>query len=130
VEEGGFLYDSMAYNDDLPYFTTVADRQHLVIPYNALPYNDVRYILPQGYGSPNEQVDICKRALDEYRREGAAGFPKMMSMGIHARYGGQPGRTSAIREIIEYALERGDVWIATRREIAEWWLGHHESFTR
>jgi peptidoglycan/xylan/chitin deacetylase (PgdA/CDA1 family) len=130
VEEGGFLYDSMAYNDDLPYFVDVRGKRHLVVPYNALPYNDVRYILPQGYGSPTEYVDICKRALDEYRREGNAGYPKMMSLGIHARYGGQPGRLSGIRELIEYALECGDVWIATRRAIAEWWQAHHDEFTR
>ncbi len=130
VEEGGFRYDSMSYNDDLPYFTEVNGKQHLVIPYNALPYNDVRYILSQGFGSPTEFVDICKRALDEYRLEGVAGYPKMMSVGLHSRYTGQPGRLSGFREFIEYALECGDVWIAPRRDIADWWYDHYEEFPR
>lgn len=130
VEEGGFRYDSMAYNDDLPYFVEVQNKQHLVVPYNALPYNDVRYILSQGYGSPHEYVDMCKRAIDEYCREGHAGFPKMMSIGTHARYGGQPGRLSGVREVLEYALERGDVWITTRQAIADWWMAHHDEFAR
>lgn len=130
VEEGGFLYDSMAYNDDLPYYVEVGGKSHLVVPYNALPYNDVRYVSPQGFGSPHEYVDLNKRAIDEYRREAAAGYPKMMSIGTHARYGGQPGRLSGVREVLEYALSLGDVWITTRREIAEWWHKHHDGFAR
>jgi peptidoglycan/xylan/chitin deacetylase (PgdA/CDA1 family) len=128
VEEGGFRYDSMAYNDDLPYFTEVNGKQHLVVPYNALPYNDIRYILPQGFGSPSEFVDTCKRALDEYRKEGQAGYPKMMSLGLHARYAGQPARLSGVRELFEYAMACGDVWIARRCDIADWWHEHWEEF--
>ena len=130
VEEGGFLYDSLPYNDDLPYYTPVNGRPHLVLPYNSLVYNDARYVFSQGFTSPSAFVDMCKRAIDEYRRQGHAGYPKMMSIGTHPRYSGQLGRLSALREILEYALECGDVWIARRRDIAEWWTEHHEEFER
>jgi peptidoglycan/xylan/chitin deacetylase (PgdA/CDA1 family) len=127
VEEGGFVYDADAYNDDLPYFTDVHGKRHLVVPYT-LTYNDGRYILPQGYSSPSDFFDYCRRALDEYRREGESGYPKMMSIGLHPRWAGQAGRSSGLRELIEYGLEKGDVWFARRIDIARWWLDHHEEF--
>ena len=68
--------------------------------------------------------------LDELRREGHAGYPKMMSIGLHPRWAGQAGRTSALRELIEYGLAQGDVWFARRIDIANWWLAHHEEFER
>jgi peptidoglycan/xylan/chitin deacetylase (PgdA/CDA1 family) len=128
VDEGGFIYDSDAYNDDLPYFVQVNGKRHLVVPYS-MTYNDVRFSLAPGYGSPSDFVELCSRAIDQLCREADAGHPKMMSIGLHPRLIGQPGRISALREIIEGALERGNVWFATRREIAEWWLAHHEEFT-
>src|SRR5215213_2800468 len=109
VEEGGFVYDSDAYNDDLPYFTEVKGTRHLIVPYT-LTYNDGRYVLSQGYGSPTDFFDYCRRGLDELRREGEAGTPKMMSVGLHPRWAGQAGRASGLREFIEYGLECGDVW--------------------
>jgi peptidoglycan/xylan/chitin deacetylase (PgdA/CDA1 family) len=127
VEEGGFVYDADAYNDDLPYFTDVHGKRHLVVPYT-LTYNDGRYILPQGYASPSDFFDYCRRGLDEYRREGESGYPKMMSIGLHPRWAGQAGRSSGLRELIEYGLEKGDVWFARRIDIARWWLDHHEEF--
>jgi peptidoglycan/xylan/chitin deacetylase (PgdA/CDA1 family) len=127
VEHGGFRYDSDAYNDDLPYFVEVGGNSHLVVPYS-LTYNDVRFGVNPGYGGPSDFVDICRRAIDEYRREGLAGTPKMMSIGLHPRLIGQPGRLSALREVIEYAQAAGDVWFARRDEIADWWLAHHEEF--
>ena len=127
-EEGGFLYDADSYNDDLPYFTEVKGKQHLIVPYNALPYNDVRFVLSQGYGGPSDFADICISALDELRREGAAGFPKMMSIGLHPRWIGQPGRIAGLRKFIEYAQEKGDVWMTRRLDIARWWLDHHTEF--
>ncbi len=129
VEEGGFVYDSDAYNDDLPYFTEVKGKRHLVVPYSMV-YNDGRYVLPQGFGGPSDFFDICKRALDELRREGHAGHPKMMSIGLHPRWAGQAGRTSALREFIEHGLAQGDVWFARRIDIANWWLEHHGQFER
>lgn len=127
VEEGGFTYDSDAYNDDLPYVTEVDGTDHLVIPYS-LTYNDFR-IAAQGVGGPSSFVDCCKRGLDEYLKEGRDGRPKMMSIGLHPRLMGQAGRTSALREVIEYANAQGDVWFARRIDIAEWWLDHHQEFT-
>jgi peptidoglycan/xylan/chitin deacetylase (PgdA/CDA1 family) len=127
VAEGGFVYDSDTYNDDLPYFTTVNGKRHLIVPYS-LTYNDARYIVSQGYSSPADFFDTCKRGLDELWREGAAGYPKMMSIGLHPRFVGQAGRTSGLREFIEYAQQKGDVWFARRIDIAHWWLQHHQEF--
>lgn len=129
VEEGGFVYDADAYNDDLPYLVDVQGTQHLVVPYS-LTYNDVRYVLPQGYGGPSDFFDQCRRGLDELWREGAAGYPKMMSIGLHPRVAGQAARTSALREFVEHALEKGDVWFARRLDIAQWWLANQEQFAR
>jgi peptidoglycan/xylan/chitin deacetylase (PgdA/CDA1 family) len=130
VEEGGFLYDSDAYNDDLPYFVQVHGKDHLVIPYTQT-YNDFRFVVADGcVAGPNIFSDFCKRALDELRREGAAGYPKMMTIGLHPRLIGQAGRASALREFIEHALARGDVWFARRAEIARWWIDHHHEFER
>jgi peptidoglycan/xylan/chitin deacetylase (PgdA/CDA1 family) len=120
-----FVYDSDAYNDDLPYFTDVKGTRQLVVPYNSLPYNDAR--VTSGM-TPADYVGMCKRGIDEYRREGLAGYPKMMTVGLHARWAGQASRASAVREIIEYAQGMGDVWIARRLDIANWWLKNHESF--
>lgn len=120
VEEGGFSYDSNAYNDDLPYWATAAGGRILVVPYT-LTYNDVRYtsgLTPTGF------VDYCRRGIDELAREGAT-HPKMMSIGLHARFTGQAGRTSALREIVEHALNRGDVWITQRQDIARWWVDNY-----
>jgi peptidoglycan/xylan/chitin deacetylase (PgdA/CDA1 family) len=121
------VYDSDAYNDDLPYFTEVTSARRLVVPYDSLPYNDARYVAGM---TPADYADLCKRGIDEYRREGLAGYPKMMTMGLHPRWSGQANRASAIREVIEYAQSLGDVWIARRIDIARWWLDNHESFAR
>jgi peptidoglycan/xylan/chitin deacetylase (PgdA/CDA1 family) len=127
VEEGGFIYDSDAYSDDLPYFVEVSGKQHLVVPYS-LAYNDSRFIFAQGFSAPSHFAQMVKRGLDEIRREARGGHPAMLSIGTHPRLFGQPGRTSALREVIEHCLEAGDVWIATREEIARWWLDHHEEW--
>lgn len=119
VEEGGFLYDSNAYNDDLPYYVKVAGRQHLVVPYT-LTYNDVRFV-SGGVGGPADFFDLCRRGLDYLWEEGET-HPRMLSIGLHPRWTGQAGRASALRDFIEHALARGDVWFARRRDIAEWWL--------
>ena len=129
VEHGGFTYDSDVYNDDLPYFTEVKGKQHLIVPYTFV-YNDGRFVLGQGFGSPSDFVDLCKRAIDEYLREGRAGRPKMMTIGLHPRWMGQAGRASALREVIEYALEQGDVGFMQRKDIAQHWHDHHQEWSR
>jgi peptidoglycan/xylan/chitin deacetylase (PgdA/CDA1 family) len=119
VEEGGFLYDSNAYNDDLPYYVDVAGTKHLVVPYT-LTTNDLRFVNGT-VGGPGDFFDYCRRALDYLWDEGAE-CPRMMSIGLHPRWTGQPARASALAEFVEHALARGDVWFARRRDIAEWWL--------
>jgi peptidoglycan/xylan/chitin deacetylase (PgdA/CDA1 family) len=123
VEEGGFIYDSDAYNDDLPYFREVNGRPHLIIPYT-LAYNDwdIRR-------NPWDFADFLKRGFDELWKEGESGYPKMMSVGLHPRLVGQAGRVSGLREFIEHALGKGNVWFARRLDIANWWLEHHAEFS-
>ena len=128
VEEGGFLYDSDSYADDLPYFVDVNGKRHLVVPYSLI-YNDARYVLAQGFGSIGAFSDLVIRALDDLRREADAGFPKMLSIGLHPRLIGAPGRISAIREILEHIQGRGDCWVATREQIARWWIDNADKWT-
>jgi allantoinase len=123
VEEGGFTYDSDAYNDDLPYYTPVGDKQHLVVPYS-LTHNDGRFATSPGYPDPSSFVDHITRAYDELWREGETS-PRMMSIGLHPRVIGQPARISALREFIEHCKNKGDVWFCRRLDIAEHWLTNH-----
>jgi peptidoglycan/xylan/chitin deacetylase (PgdA/CDA1 family) len=116
VEEGGFVYDSDCYSDDLPYWTTVLGRSHLVVPYS-LVVNDVRYILGTGYGSPEHFLDTAKATLDRLRNDGDdAG--RMMSIGLHPRITGNPARADALARFIGYAQEFNDVAIMRRIDIA------------
>jgi len=119
VEEGGFLYDSNAYNDDLPYYVEVAGKRHLVVPYT-LTTNDMRFVNGT-LGGPADFFDSCRRALDYLWEEGAE-CPRMLSIGLHPRWTGQPARASALAEFLEYARAKELVWFARRRDIAEWWL--------
>ncbi|MEU1601127.1 polysaccharide deacetylase family protein [Streptomyces sp. NPDC005708] len=124
VENGGFLYDSDAYNDDLPYYVDVKGVRHLVVPYS-LTYNDI-----QGTRSPSLFLDYLKRGFDELWLEGSRGRPKMMSIGLHPRLIGQAARTGALREFIEYAQTKGSVWFARRSDIARWWVEHSADFVK
>lgn len=125
VEEG-FVYDSDSYADDLPYFTDVGGRRHLVVPYT-LTTNDGRFTTSPGYSDPHSFLDHLVRAFDHLWDEGRE-VPKMMSIGLHPRIAGQPARAHALRAFIEHAGERGDVWFARRLDIANWWLAHHDEF--
>jgi peptidoglycan/xylan/chitin deacetylase (PgdA/CDA1 family) len=122
VEVGGFRYDSDAYNDDAPYYSTVGGQQLLILPYSQ-SVNDGKFVRPQGYGSPSDFVDTAKRNLD-YLIDDSVGRPSIMNIGIHARLMGQPNRAHALREFIEYAQGRSEVWIAHRVDIADHWLRH------
>ncbi|MDP6706870.1 MAG: polysaccharide deacetylase family protein [Alphaproteobacteria bacterium] len=128
VEEGGFVYDSDAYNDDLPYYVEVQGHRHLVVPYT-FTYNDARFVAPQGYGSPGDFADTVKRGFDQLWEEGET-HPRMMSIGLHPRLVGQAARSAALREVIQHMGDKGQVWFARRLDIAEWWHKHHESFER
>lgn len=127
VEEGGFVYESDAYNDDLPYFVGVRGKQQLIVPYS-MTYNDGKFGLLPAYGSPADFLDNLKRGLDQLWDEGAT-HPRMMSIGLHPRLIGQASRIHALREFIDYALKKGGVWFCRRIDIARWWLDHHTEFT-
>jgi peptidoglycan/xylan/chitin deacetylase (PgdA/CDA1 family) len=119
VREGGFLYDSDAYNDDVPYYATVGGHSHLVLPYS-ITYNDSFYSYGH-LGGPGDFIDYLKRALTYLAEEGD-NVPRMMSVGLHPRLSGQAARASAVAEFLEFAQSRSDVWIATREQIARHWL--------
>jgi peptidoglycan/xylan/chitin deacetylase (PgdA/CDA1 family) len=116
VEEGGFLYDSDTYNEDLPYWTRVAGNDHLVVPYS-LVVNDARYILGTGYGSPEQFFETAKATLDRLRNDGDE-VGRMMSIGLHPRISGNPARADALARFIAYAQEFEDVEFMRRVDIA------------
>ena len=128
VEEGGFLYYSDAYNDDLLYYVEVLGKQHLIVPYT-FTYNDGRYVMPQGFGSPNDFLDLTKRGFDYLWDEGKT-HPHLMNIGLHLRLISQAGRMSALSDFTDYAQSMGKVWFATRLEIAKWWNEYHDEFER
>lgn len=119
VEEGGFLYDSDAYNDDLPYVVTVGERRHLVLPY-AFDTNDMHFQHTQRF-SGSDFADYVIDAFDWLAREGETA-PKMMSVGLHPRMIGRPGRMGALDRILTHVVGSGVAWIAPRRAIARHWL--------
>jgi peptidoglycan/xylan/chitin deacetylase (PgdA/CDA1 family) len=126
VEEGGFLYDSDALNDDLPYFVDVGGRDHVVIPLS-FTYNDGRFILSGD--DPGSFLNYLRMGFDELWREGAT-HPKLMTIALHPRWIGQAARTAALRAFLEHALAKSDVWFARRIDIAEWWIAHHHEFAK
>jgi peptidoglycan/xylan/chitin deacetylase (PgdA/CDA1 family) len=119
VEEGGFLYDSDAYNDDLPYTVSVAGRRHLILPY-AFDTNDMHFQHTQRF-SGADFADYCIDAFDWLAREGERA-PKMLSIGLHLRMIGRPGRMGALDSILRHITESGVAWIAPRADIARQWL--------
>jgi putative urate catabolism protein len=123
VEEGGFLYDSDAYNDELPYWVRVAGRPHLVIPYTN-DVNDTKFFNPAGYGSGEDFFRYLKDTFDVLYGEGAEA-PRMMSVGLHARIVGRPGRALALARFLDYVLEHEAVWVCRREEIARHWIAQH-----
>ena len=123
VEEGGFLYDSDAYNDDLPYWVEVSGKPHLVIPYT-LDNNDMKYCVAPGFNSGNDFYTYLKDAFDVLYQEGETS-PKMMSVGLHARLAGKPGRIAALERFLDYVLSHDRVWICRRLDIAHHWIKHH-----
>ena len=120
VEEGGFDYVSDAYDDDLPYWKRIGRRDQLVIPYT-LDCNDMRFATPQGFNSGDQFYTYLKDTFDALYAEGG----KMMSIGLHCRLIGKPGRVQALRRFIEYAQSKSDVWFAKRIDIARHWQELH-----
>lgn len=122
VEEGGFLYDSDAYNDDLPHWEMVGDKKHLIIPYS-LVNNDGPF--GRGaFGTPDSFEEHLRYTFDRLYKEGARN-PKMMNIGLHMRVVGHPARAQALSNFIAYAKSFPDVWFARRIEVARHWMEHH-----
>lgn len=125
VEEGGFLYDSDACNDELPYFADVKGKPLLIVPYTKV-YNDTRYLLAPTYATPRHFFESLRAGLDYLCEEVAeTGRGRMMTVGLHERWSGQANRAAAVRDFLEYALERPDVSFMRRCDIARYWMDHH-----
>ena len=122
-EHGGFLYDSDTYNDELPYYVTVGDRPHLVVPYS-LSTNDVKFHRGN-IGTAADFTAFLRDAFDQLYEEGVHA-PKMMSVGMHARLLGHPARARGLARFLDYAQGHPDVWICRREEIARHWLTVHK----
>jgi putative urate catabolism protein len=123
VEEGGFLYDADAYNDDLPYWEVVAGRPHLVIPYT-LDTNDMKFASIAGFSTGEEWLTYVRDAFDLLYAESAE-HPRMMSLGLHMRLIGRPGRAGALARFLDHVQSRKDVWICRRVDIARHWIAEH-----
>lgn len=124
VEAGGFLYDSDAYDDDLPYWTIVAGRQHLVVPYS-LDNNDSRMARGGDFARGEDFFAYCRDAFDWLYAGGVAGRPRMMSIGLHARVIGRPGRIGALARLLDHIQRHDAVWLCNRTAIAQHWIAHH-----
>jgi peptidoglycan/xylan/chitin deacetylase (PgdA/CDA1 family) len=123
VEEGGFVYDFDCYNDDLPYWTRVHGKPHLVTPYS-LVVNDARFVVAQGYGSPEHFYEYAKAELDGLRNDND-GVSRMMSIGLHARFSGHPSRADALARFIDYAQNTGDAVFMRRIDLARTFMDQY-----
>ncbi len=123
VEEGGFLYDADDYSDDLPFWTTVDGTCHLVVPYT-LDVNDMRFATAQGFNSGDQFYHYLKDSFDVLYRE-SEDIPRMMSIGLHCRIAGRPGRIAALERFLNHATSHKDVWFCRRIEIARHWHDNH-----
>jgi allantoinase len=121
VESGAFLYDSDAYNDDLPYWTRGHARPHLVIPYT-FDANDSRLQRGGDFSRGEDFLHYCRDAFDWLYAEGAEGRPRMMSIGLHGRIIGRPGRIGALARLLDHMQRRDGVWFCSREEIARHWM--------
>jgi len=117
MEEGGFLYDSDSYSDDLPYWEKRGNKKQLIVPYT-LDNNDMRFATNQGFNSGEQFYTYLKDSFDALYNEGKIN-PKMMSVGLHCRLIGRPGRIQSLRKFLDYILKFDDVWICKRIDIAK-----------
>ena len=120
VEEGGFVYDADSYADDLPYYDRRYGRPQLIIPYT-LDVNDMKIVAYNGFSEGEEFFRYLRDTFDMLYTEGG----RMMSVGLHGRIAGRPGRSLAISRFLDHILARQDVWIARRIDIARHWLAEH-----
>jgi allantoinase len=124
VDTGGFLYDSDAYNDDLPYWTRVDGRPHLIVPYT-FDNNDSRLQRGGDFATGDDFFTYCRDAFDWLYRLGNEGRPRMMTVGLHARIIGRPGRIGALIRLLDHMQRHEGVWLCNRESIARHWIAHH-----
>lgn len=120
IAEGGFVYSSDSYADDLPYWVRHRDRDHLIVPYT-LDANDMRFATAQGFNAGDQFFSYLRDTFDQLYEEGLRGAPKMMSVGLHCRLAGRPGRAIALRRFLDHVRAGSGVWLATRLSIANHW---------
>lgn len=123
-EIGGFDYVSDSYADDLPYWRRHGGRDQLIIPYT-LDNNDMRFATAQGFNAGDQFFAYLKDSFDVLYEEGLEGAPKMMSIGLHCRLVGRPGRAAALKRFLDYAAGHERVWFARRADISEHWRKYH-----
>jgi putative urate catabolism protein len=123
IEDGGFLYDSDSYSDDLPYWEIRNKKKQLIIPYT-LDNNDMRFATNQGFNTGDHFFSYLKDSFDALYEEGEVS-PKMMSVGLHCRLIGKPGRIQALKKFLDYILKHEDVWICKRIDIAKHWIKNY-----
>ena len=129
AETGQMAYVSDTYDDDLPYWKRIGDRDQLIIPYT-LDANDMRFATPQGFNTGDHFFSYLKDAFDALYGEGLAGAPKMMSIGLHNRLIGRPGRIMGLRRFMDYAAGHEGVWFPRRIDIARHWAATHPPVTQ
>ena len=122
-DDGGFLYDSDSYSDDLPYWEYRNKKKQLIIPYT-LDNNDMRFATNQGFNTGDHFYNYLKDSFDALYEEGKTS-PKMMSVGLHCRLIGRPGRIQSLKKFIDYVLKFDDVWICKRIDIAKHWIKNY-----
>ena len=124
MKEQGFLYSADSYADELPYWVEGPHGPQLIVPYT-LDANDMRFATPQGFNSGDQFFAYLKDSFDTLYAEGEAGAPKMLSVGLHCRLAGRPGRAAAVARFLDYIESYDRVWVATRLEIARHWVAAH-----
>jgi len=122
-DEGGFLYDSDSYSDDLPYWEKRGNKRQLIIPYT-LDNNDMRFATNQGFNTGDHFYNYLKDSFDALYEEGKIS-PKMMSVGLHCRLIGRPGRIQSLKKFLDYVLKFNDIWICKRIDIAKHWIKNY-----
>jgi len=122
-DEGGFLYDSDSYSDDLPYWEKRGSKRQLIIPYT-LDNNDMRFATNQGFNTGDHFYNYLKDSFDALYEEGKTS-PKMMSVGLHCRLIGRPGRIQSLKKFLDYVLKFNDIWICKRIDIAKHWIKNY-----
>ena len=123
MEDGGFLYDSDSYSDDLPYWESRNKKKQLIIPYT-LDNNDMRFATNQGFNTGDHFYSYLKDSFDTLYEEGRTN-PKMMSVGLHCRIIGKPGRVQSLKKFLDYILKHEDIWICKRVDIAKHWIKNY-----